>query len=247
MKNCVLMTGSTRGIGQKLKEEFEKSGTHVVSLTRANGFDLSAAISEAQKQNLRDLLRPWFFEENHAFLGFLHCAGVMDQSAKNIQEVFQVNVFSFVEIYNVLNEFFHLSAERSFVPRILSLSSGAALTPYSGWEGYCSSKAALLSYSKCLAQKYSPTAQLHLSIAPGTVYTDMMKEVLAQKPKNFPQVEKFLELEKSGRLEDPSTVAQKLFRIFFNTELCEKINGVYSDLRKEPLLPIPEINTNSRN
>jgi short-subunit dehydrogenase len=235
MKTCVLLTGGSRGIGLKLKEQFESHEVEVLLLGRKEGFDLSCSLTEEQKQFLRNKLRPWFFDEQCRFLGFVHCAGVVDQSVKNIQELFQVNVFSFVEIYSVVNEFLRLGHETVFVPRILSLSSGAALSSYVGWEGYCASKAALLSYSNCLAKKYSSASQLHLSIAPGTVYTDMMKQVLSQKVSSFPQVEKFQELEKAGKLEDANVVAKKLYSVFMNDQLCEKIQGNYADLRKEPL------------
>jgi benzil reductase ((S)-benzoin forming) len=234
MKKFIVQTGSSRGIGAALKKVFLENEIELVELSRSLGFDLSKPLSLELKEKIKLNLQN--YTNIHAdFLGFVHCAGVVDSQASTLQEVFQTNFFSFVEIFEVLEKHFESNINQHFVPRVLSLSSGAAINSYVGWEGYCSSKAALLAYSKCLAAKHGQNQWLHLSIAPGTVQTDMMNTVLAQNETEFPSVKKFQELRNEGKLASAESVAANLFRVFQNTELCTSLHGVYSDLRRSPI------------
>jgi benzil reductase ((S)-benzoin forming) len=245
LKPTILMTGASRGIGLSLKKIFEKNFFKVVSLERNSGFNLSKPLSKNQKETIVQMLcfsegkensqENLFLAEKPAqnnFWGFIHCAGAIDQSEKNTQNLFQINTFSFIEIFSAIEE---LALNSKFTPRIMSLSSGAAISSYVGWENYCASKAALLSYSQCLSKKYTHSKMFHLSIAPGTVLTDMMKTVLALPEKSFPNVNKFKELNETGKLITPEIVAEKIFQILQNENICSQIHGIYSDLRKPPL------------
>ena len=124
----------------------------------------------------------------------------------------------------------------------LHLSSGAATSPYVGWDAYCISKAAILTYFKQLALRFAPTELLSLSVAPGTVFTDMMHTVLAATPADFPGVEKFKQLEKEGSLVEPKVPASFLVDLVMATlpgtaqhKLGEKLlslHGTFIDVRK---------------
>ncbi|NBW82620.1 SDR family NAD(P)-dependent oxidoreductase [bacterium] len=92
----------------------------------------------------------------------------------------------------------------------MHISSGAAVKPYVGWGAYCSSKAAILMDFKCLASQIGVSELLVLSVAPGTVMTDMMKQVLASHPQDFPAIGKFKELEKTGGLVPPDLAGGKI-------------------------------------
>jgi len=61
---------------------------------------------------------------------------------------------------------------------IVNISSGAAVSALEGWSHYCASKAAVLSLTKC-ADKEAPAGVRVVGLSPGTVATEMQREIKA--------------------------------------------------------------------
>jgi|GEM_PF-637478 len=121
-------------------------------------------------------------------------------------------------------------------PFVLHLSSGAAFTAYVGLDAYCTSKAACLMHFRLLAARVGkdPGAPRVLSVAPGTVMTDMMKTLLSSSENVFPGVAKFRELEQGGGLVTPEKPAREITRLLLDAPPAEldPLHGEYFDLRK---------------
>jgi len=62
---------------------------------------------------------------------------------------------------------------------IVNVSSGAATNALEGWSHYCSSKAAVLSLTKCTDKEYGSQGITVVGISPGTVATDMQVSIKA--------------------------------------------------------------------
>ncbi len=56
---------------------------------------------------------------------------------------------------------------------IVNLSSGAASGALEGWSHYCSTKAAVLSLTRCVDKEYRDSGICVVGLSPGTVATDM--------------------------------------------------------------------------
>lgn len=56
---------------------------------------------------------------------------------------------------------------------IVNISSGAATSALEGWSHYCSTKAAVLSLTRCADKEYRDTGIRVVGLSPGTVATDM--------------------------------------------------------------------------
>ena len=56
---------------------------------------------------------------------------------------------------------------------IINISSGAANGALEGWSHYCSSKAAVLSLTRCTHKEYGDKGICSVGLSPGTVATDM--------------------------------------------------------------------------
>lgn len=95
------------------------------------------------------------------------------------------------------------------VPRVLHVSSGAAVNAYEGWGPYCVTKAGLNMMYRCLSAELSHHGVLVGSVRPGVVDTPMQDEVRGfdGPAEHFPMSHKFHDLHKSGKLESPDTVA----------------------------------------
>lgn len=231
-REWVVMTGVTRGIGQSLATELRSRGYSVCGIVRpAHTEKVQLSLD---KVIAHDLLKPLGssaisqlneFLNTHRVIGVVHAAGLLgpmlhqptaekfvewSQWWQSYRDTFQVNLFSGIQLINIcrthLQEWSGVSGVRS--PFVLHLSSGAAVKPYAGWDAYCSSKAAILMDFKCMAAKVRADECCVLSVAPGTVMTDMMKQVLSAHPNDFPALSKFKELEKNGGLVEPSQPAK---------------------------------------
>ena len=62
---------------------------------------------------------------------------------------------------------------------IINISSGAATSALEGWSHYCSSKAAVLSLTKCADAEYRDAGIKVVGLSPGTVATDMQVQIKA--------------------------------------------------------------------
>jgi benzil reductase ((S)-benzoin forming) len=103
--------------------------------------------------------------------------------------------------------------------RIAQISSGAAYKPYAGWGVYCSSKAGLRMAAQVMAAEAEVSGRdLSLVIyEPGVLDTPMQEELRKSPVEQFPQVERFRELQKSGQLVAPLDSARELWQL-----LCDK-------------------------
>ncbi|WP_316013300.1 SDR family oxidoreductase [Roseobacter sp. HKCCA0434] len=62
---------------------------------------------------------------------------------------------------------------------IVNISSGAATGALEGWSHYCATKAAVLSLTKCVDKEYRDQGIRMVGLSPGTVATDMQREIKA--------------------------------------------------------------------
>ena len=62
---------------------------------------------------------------------------------------------------------------------IVNMSSGAATSALEGWSHYCSTKAAVLSLTRCADKEYRDKGIRVVGLSPGTVATDMQVAIRA--------------------------------------------------------------------
>ncbi len=60
---------------------------------------------------------------------------------------------------------------------IVNISSGAATSALEGWSHYCSTKAAVLSLTRCVHKEYGSQGIRVVGLSPGTVATDMQTAI----------------------------------------------------------------------
>ncbi|MEY4064449.1 MAG: hypothetical protein RIR26_657 [Pseudomonadota bacterium] len=253
----ILMTGVTRGIGRALSQELRRKGFLVCGLVRRE----SAPKMHSELDHVIPWDLDWEWEKNspsawatfvreHCVVGFIHAAGQLGPMQSRSSDVTSAEWASWWNAYSQairvnhtaglelslavrshLQQWSNASGERR--PFLLHLSSGAAVKPYVGWEAYCSSKAAMLMAFKCLAAQDSPEVLNVLSVAPGTVMTDMMQQVLSANASEFPALSKFKELEKTGGLVSPEVPALKISDWLVDSEDAEikRWHGELFDVR----------------
>ncbi len=184
----ILVTGATSGIGKGIVGELIKDTQCMVyGLGRDQSkvsdllndhdnfkfisFDLSniVAIEELFLSNFKDV----------KFSGFVHCAGIEETlpmtlyTPQRVFDIFQINVFSAIEILRFLSKKKYSVDEASFV--LLSSVMGELGQP--GKVGYCASKSALLGVVRSLALELAKRKIRVNAVSPGIVNTPLTERL----------------------------------------------------------------------
>jgi len=184
-----VVTGSSRGIGSAAALRLAKAGANVVLLARTET-DINT-ISEEIGSNAMAMkcdVSDWKSVESafeQAYQRFksidilVNNAGVIDPVARMAEADPQAWGHA-IDIN--LKGVFH--CVRAALPKmlgsggtIINISSGAAVTALEGWSHYCSSKAAVLSLTKCIYKEYNFKGIRCVGLSPGTVATGMQKTI----------------------------------------------------------------------
>ena len=230
MSNQVyLVTGASKGLGRSICELLAKNGYIVIGLAR-NYSDLSsldALLKKFNPKSLRiscDLSNPsevslagkQIAEGFSSIHGIIHNAGIIspigsmfDVDSSVWDQTMMVNLLSVQHLTKAL----HASMVNAQRCRVTTISSGAAINSLESWSAYCTSKAGLEMWTKCLADEGSRDGISAISIAPGIVDTDMQVKIRSVSQEDFPMVDRFIEFHKNGDLVAPNLVADALFNL----------------------------------
>jgi benzil reductase ((S)-benzoin forming) len=198
-QNLTFITGTTRGLGQALKLQFEALGWSVIGLNRP-AFDLSALDVERLDSMFKSVTAP---DLNR--IVFLNNAATLKIAPANalqpddIRRELAVNVVSpIIAIATFLRHF----------PRgeIANVTSTAGNKPVPHWSSYCTAKAALEGYIRALAVEGFKVYSLN----PGVIDTDMQA---VARGADFPQVAEFIAMKNQGELKPANDVAKSLVRM----------------------------------
>lgn len=227
-KNLLIIFGTTRGIGKEL---------HKYTLTLSeNSFILvnrkSVTISKKHKyQKLTlDLSKP--FSKNIIFK--LHKTFSQQHGYKNIYLILNASVVepikrvgftndelllkstyvNFLNYERIINAFISSTRHLHSKKKILVVSSKSAVSPSMGLASYCSTKAALEMFVKCLFLEQKKNCEYSvIALRPGVVDTNMQKKIRSSKKENFPKVSIHKKMHKQKKLLKPEDVARKIYSL----------------------------------
>lgn len=228
MKNYLIITGGSKGIGNGIVSAYQNNGYQIISIARTR--NESPAYKDV-KQIALDLSRIDDIAKTFSTvlktinpveagrIVLINNAGTLgkigpieNNSTTEIQSVIQLNtVAPFVLSAIFLKE----TRTWNCAKKIITISSGAAVKPYFGWSLYCASKAAIDMMTKTIAveQESLQNGAKIIAIYPGVVDTDMQGEIRKSTPENFVDLQRFLDLKASNSLATIQTVGQEIFAI----------------------------------
>lgn len=187
-QKAFLVSGVTGGIGSAVARDLLQKGFFVAGILRDlkrlqsefrdnNKFE-AIVVDLAVSDNLDNILDDLVCR--HGKLdGFIHCAGIEETLSINmhkkdiITKIFQVNVFSAIELLRVVSKK-RISNDGASIILVASVMAelGAA-----GKLGYCGSKSALIGLVKSASLELAKRRIRVNAVSPGIVLTDLVKSL----------------------------------------------------------------------
>lgn len=188
----VVVTGASRGIGAAAARAFAAAGANVVLLARSGGAigEVAREIGDQALAVSCDVARwsqvkaaidqaAWRFGGVDVLI---NNAGVIEPIAllrksepEDWARAFDINLKG---VYHGMRAVVPLMRKQKG-GTIITVGSGAAHTALEGWSHYSASKAAALMLTKAVHKEEATAGIRALSLSPGTVATDMQREVKA--------------------------------------------------------------------
>ncbi|DAC66481.1 MAG TPA: SDR family NAD(P)-dependent oxidoreductase [Candidatus Poseidoniales archaeon] len=240
-----LVTGASRGVGKALSIELAKSGVRVILLARQSealmqaeaevrgiapaSFAVACDLAEAASI---DAAAQAVLAKVETLDGMVHNAG----DIQPIKPLFNADISDWsrsvmVNLVGVQHLTQALSGAilGSHRVRITTLSSGAAVRPLSSWSAYCSAKAGLDMWTRCLAEEGAKDNITAVSVAPGIVDTGMQAEIRSSSEEDFPLRANFVGYHEDGQLARAEDVASSLLALV--KEHTKEQSGLRFDVR----------------
>jgi NAD(P)-dependent dehydrogenase (short-subunit alcohol dehydrogenase family) len=188
----VLITGASRGIGAEAARAFAEAGAKVALLARSEDriAELAGEIGPAAIAIPCDVSRFW--EMQAAVDATLKTFGRIDVLVGNagviepISHLAEADPEEWGKVIDInLKGVFN--GMRAVLPHmldqgggtILTVSSGAAHNPVEAWSHYCASKAGAYMLTRSVDKEYRDKGIRALGLSPGTVATEMQREIKA--------------------------------------------------------------------
>jgi NAD(P)-dependent dehydrogenase (short-subunit alcohol dehydrogenase family) len=235
------ISGASRGVGAALAERFAEIGLRLVICSRtspalAASETVVAASLDVRDEKALDALVGQAEERFGAIDLWINNAGVLDP----IQPIRDVSLEDFREHIDI-NLAGAFLGTRTYVRHLrrfrkggilINVSSGAAWNAYEGWGAYCAGKAGVERLTEVVALEEAGIGLRAHSIAPGVIDTAMQSLIRASSVENFPEVERFREIERSGGFNSARYVADEFLAIAFDPD--RKPESVAVRLEDEP-------------
>jgi len=217
MKKVVVITGGTRGIGLGIGKAFFNEGYQVALIYRSDDANAQATLSkfksddviaikaditvkEARERLLSDVERAFggfdVLVNNAAIIRDGRC---LDISEENFEAVFHSNLHAPIFLSQLFAKALIVKEKPGSIINILSIGAYGA-----GNLAYCTSKAALLLATKCMAREFARYNIRANSISPFGVETELNRENRQKNPERW---EKMLKKCPMGRTSTPAEVA----------------------------------------
>jgi len=194
----VLITGGSRGIGEKIVELYRVHGYEVEAPTRAE-LDLASRDS-IENYISRNSAEGFAIIINNAGCNYIHSIEEMDE--QDLQEMMNVNLLAPIRL---LKGFIPKMKEKGF-GRIVNIGSIWGVVSKPGRGGYSATKHGIHGITNTLALELAPYHILVNTVCPGQTLTELTLK--NNSPEELRRIEQEIPL---GRLAQPEEIARVVY------------------------------------
>ncbi len=208
-----IVTGGSKGIGKAIVEKFAEFGANVIVISRGipDFSNLDKSVQDKIKSTscdirdekaIKDLIVQINKKYEHIDV-LVNNAGIMQNSLlgmitkQSIYDQFETNVFAVIQLTQIVSRMMRRQKSGS----IINMASIIGIKGYEGQTVYSATKGAVVSFTLSASKELASSGIRVNAIAPGTIETDMLKEVSEEKMRMH------LEHIKMGRIGKPDEVA----------------------------------------
>jgi benzil reductase ((S)-benzoin forming) len=221
--DLVIITGASRGLGLALAQSVPFSAL-VTDISRSGPPDetiqhITADLSDPLAwADVGERVRALILSQSPTRCVYIHAAGILTPigfAGEVDTGAYTENVLLNSAAGQVLGHHFLRAVQgREGQFDLVMISSGAASRVYPGWSSYGAAKAALDQWVRNVGAEQSIRGGVRVSaIVPGVVSTDMQREIRETAERDFPDVERFRDLEETGDLADPRAAADRMWTV----------------------------------
>lgn len=182
----IIITGTSRGIGFELAQQFAREGHQVLALSRKH-----KNCADLNLQNLTafpfDITDPLHFKKVVDFIEsdwegvdiIINNAGALlnkpyaETTMADFEAVYKVNVFGVAELTRIVLPYM---SQGGHIVTISSMGGIQGSMKFPGLAAYSSSKGAVITWSELLAEEYKESGISFNVLALGAVQTEMLEE-----------------------------------------------------------------------
>ena len=223
----VLLTGATGGIGRELAKKFVTLGYNIF-LTSTNEDNLVALKDQIRPANSRVKIEyfPAFLDNEREIDSLIssvrksfkkidilvNCAGVFEVNTlsevtrQSYRKSFDVNVMAPF----LLSQEFSKDMIKSKKGKIVNIGSSSSYAGFAATSVYCSTKHALLGLSRSLYEELKPHNIKVYCFSPGSVQTEMGKNVPNQDYNTFIRSDELADFIVSSVVKDSNMISQEV-------------------------------------
>jgi len=220
-KKVALVTGGSNGIGKAIVQRFLNDGAKVVIFDiekpdyEVDFYEVDIG-NEEQIKKAFEKIKHLDIVVNNA--GIYFQASVEETSKEQLDKIIDVN---FKGAYLISK--YALPLIRKNKGNIINISSAFGIVPEPGSPAYCSTKAAIIMLTKCMAQEYASEGVRINAILPGPIDTPLLRRFLSSEE----AIQKYTELNPMKRIGKPQDVAN-VAAFLASDEASYVTGGIYS-------------------
>lgn len=241
----IIITGTSRGIGESLAEQLIDKNHHLICISRTTN---QRIIDQAKKmdcsidyfncdltnigeidQLLEDVFSRIALYSNHEAIYLINNAAMLGPvspieriASEKITENIHLNL---VAPMIITSNYLKLTKNMNVDKRILNISSASAKYLLPSQSCYSTAKAGLDSFTKSvdIEQKLATYPAKITAVYPGMIDTNLQSEIRSVSNDLFPYVNEFIRISEEGKLQTPEYTAQRLIEILFGEDFGKTV------------------------